>query len=324
MRDERGFIVRILAILFFFLGSAAQSQTIEERLPECIEEAEEILLKSVRIKDAIATEQRGVSPNDVMEVMFARDIIEMFSELIEQHIEADSTATELKNKYEKAVSPMGNRFDYIADMLSEHWEHGGNFAKARYIAACANNFDGKAKAQADEIVALQAENSDLLYELRNLKDKEKEVDDVLSLLDVSNSRNEELNDEIARLKSRITSETRYFETTKKRLNDEISNLLDEIERQKIRNSALQDELTSFRTKINDYLQLYEPTKWLKSVSISNTANRAASIRNSVLVRVNIVENPDEFACVNLLRTKGILGDLCAFKLSSYLSENASK
>ena len=187
-------MLRALFLYVCLFGTSIYAQSVEERLPECIEEAEEILLTSIRIKDAIATEQRRVNPNDVMEVMFARDIIEMFRELIEQHIEAESTATELKNKYEKAVNPMGNKFDYIADMLSEHWENEGNFAKARYIAACANNFDGQAEAQADQIIDLKAEISALQQKITQDASKSAlQKDKIVSLeKQISNLRENEL------------------------------------------------------------------------------------------------------------------------------------
>ena len=189
-------MIRLLVIFISLIGSVVQSETIEERLPVCIQQAEELLLKGTRIKEALATDLDANNVNNILEVMFAGEIIEMFNELIERHLEEDATASELQNNLEKVANPMSNRFNYIADMLVEHWDDKGNSAKARYIAGCANNFDGKAETQADQIADLNALN----YELRS---KINELEKQLKAADLEISRNEVLRDNISELRTEL-------------------------------------------------------------------------------------------------------------------------
>ena len=52
--------------LIFFMSSAIQAQTIEERLPECIEEAEELLLRGTRVRAALASESDEDNINKII------------------------------------------------------------------------------------------------------------------------------------------------------------------------------------------------------------------------------------------------------------------
>jgi len=209
--------MRILVILLFVIGSAAQSQTIEERLPMCIEDADELLLQSKAIKAALETTGQPVQAYQVLTVMFSGEILDMYAQLINEHIKQKSAVSDLERNFDKLETSVEIRYDLIKDMFQEHWDNDKYFsAKADYIAACDNNFDGEVEAQADIIEYLQSLNNDLQKKLTQYENLIEQREDKIVGLEntISSQRENEI-----RLKTEVITLERELTALNKKMSN---------------------------------------------------------------------------------------------------------
>lgn len=158
--------MRILAILFFILGSNVQAQTIEERLPTCIIEAEEVIKRGNAMRDALKVSYENVRVSNVIDIMFFPDAMNLVREVLEQAVSEGALAKDVVTNLEIVGSEWERKIQLTTTMLRENWEDdAAHDARADYIAACVNNFDGKVESQSDRINTLEALNGELQKKL---------------------------------------------------------------------------------------------------------------------------------------------------------------
>ena len=169
----------ILAIIFMTIATQAHAKdeplTIEERLPKCIVEATELINRGTSIKSALETSGQPAEHDDVLLVMYAERYFQLYQNAIKKSVDEGELASKIESRLLSTGEPLFRKSLLVESMLKEHWkDEEAISARAEFIAACANNFDGEAKTQANlieklenRVISLTAQIMDLKSELKS-------------------------------------------------------------------------------------------------------------------------------------------------------------
>jgi outer membrane murein-binding lipoprotein Lpp len=317
----------ILTVTIF--GTNTYAQSVEERLPLCIVEADQLLVQGNATKTALEASYNKVRAADVVEVMFAPELFEIFNEALEESVKEGELASQVEGRAKIKGGPLIQKVGLVIDLLEEDWEKTGyNKATAAYIAACINNFGDEVETQAEQIAALQELNNDLQIKIT-------EMENQLKAANTEAARNEVLRNNISKLQSKvyeadnrlkaanekIESIEFYTQQQNKRNETKIRDLNTKIMGLEQKIVVLESTKNAMNAEIAMFWDIYKNASWLKTLVTGNSFERNEAIKESVLSSINVVNEPTLFPCVTLLRDKSRLGDFCAFNLASYISKN---
>ena len=317
----------IFATIVF--ATSTQAQSVEERLPLCIVEADQLLVQGNATKTALEASYGKVRATDVLDVMFASALFGIFEEALEESVKKGELASQIEERAKIKGRPLIQKVGLVGDLLEENWEKSGtNKAKAKYIAACINNFGDEVETQAEQIAALQELNNDLEIKITKMENQLKSANTEVARNEVLRNNISKLQTEVYeadnRLKAaneKIESIEFYTQKRDKRNETKIRDLNTKIMGLEQKIVVLESAKNAVNAEIAMFWDIYNNASWLKILVTSNSFERNEAIKESVLSSINVVNEPTLFPCVTLLRDKAKLGDFCAFSLASYISKN---
>ena len=338
-----------LAIIFMTFATQASAKdeplTIEERLPNCIVEATELINRGTSIKSALEASGKPAEHDDVLLVMYAEKYFQLYQNAIKKSVDEGELASEIEPRLLSTGEPLYRKTVLVESMLKEHWkDEAAIAAQAEFIAACANNFDGVVETQADTIKNLEDKLDSAEMRIDNLQEKYQDYDaqrlrlieKVRQVADLKTQirdykyNEKRLQNHSSMLESQLKQSTQNLESQLKQseqneaiirdFEDTVALLQKDIENRKMRFVDLFNKNKSLKDSLYNFIALSEKANWLISISVSSPADRNNKIAKSSLRVINYNDFPELVRCRNVLRDKGELNDRCAFKLSGYLME----
>jgi len=154
--------MRLWAIFFsVFVASQVNAETQEQRLYECISEAEEILVfsevLSVAVNSAFGEELDG---QDVAAYMMSWDRDASYRQLLDELIDENISLEEAKRKRDVVDVKRDNKSGLISELVNEGLSKNyGARAKASYVKSCITGFDDTFETQLELIDSLKSKLS---------------------------------------------------------------------------------------------------------------------------------------------------------------------
>lgn len=299
-----------LYILMICAVTVVNAQTVEERLPLCIKDAQVLIEKGRATRKAFEAIDYPSTPSSVAELLFNDERIRLIGNIFQKAVDEDKRASEIEQLFEIAVPPFERKVGLVADMFAEAWNGDSEYThQAGYIAECVNNFDGLTETQASRIFELE-------LELDKLQGENEQLDATITRLNDRSARQQQtisaLNQEKTRLRTDAISAERQFNNAEDRI-------LEKDQRLKRLETELahKDELiTTYRVRL---LNASGPdiASYLKKLLKLGAMQRNEEIRNGILGQVK-VSSSDELKCISDLRDKAKLTETCEVVLTNLL------
>jgi len=303
-----------MRLLFYVLlvcaGTVVSAQTVEERLPLCITEANELIEKGSATRKAFEAIDYPSTPSSVAGLLFSDERIQLIGNVFKKAVDEDKRASEIEPLIELAAPPFERKIGLVADMFAEAWNGEGEYVRqAEYIAACVNNFDGLTETQASRIFELEmeldrltGENEQLDATIARLKDRSERQEQTISAL----------NQDKIRLRTEAISAERQFNNAEERIREKDQKL-----------QGLETQLKQKNELIETYRERLLNTSgpdivsYLKTLLELGATKRNQEIRDGRLGSVK-VSSSDELKCIADLRDKARLTETCEVVLTNLL------
>ena len=176
----------LLIIATASFGTNTFSQTIEERLIECIADSQRFVKYAAAWRTSLENIGERARPWEFAEFVTSDAYLDLIRGTIES-LETNDDPQKILKYIEQAAEPIFLRTNLITDMVEEAFEDENRFeAMAEYISACTDNFGGETYQLQDVIEELESALSQVNKDKDTLEAKlEKQISDLTKRLNTT-------------------------------------------------------------------------------------------------------------------------------------------